>query len=272
MAKQRWCVFCHENQVTREHVWPQWAAALFPIPPGRTFTQERISSSGQRALHAAPSIEVKVRRVCAKCNNGWMSRLETAASPYLRPMFAGQPQALDCRAQALVACWAVKTALMFQYVNPEPYYVPETPYRELYANRDKLEPPTSMQVVAGRYIGPHLLGTFYQQPLTAAYEEPECAPIEAKAYGMTLGIGQFLVQIFGHELSIVRPDLGIRLMPDEAMGQQMLPIWPQRDDIVSWPPLYGVSDATLDDVRLAFTRVQSPPTDWLATHAGKLWP
>jgi hypothetical protein len=59
-----------------------------------------------------PSFQAKV--VCAGCNNGWMSQLETAVRPRLEPMMGGVPRSLsrvDCQ---VLSRWSAKTALMFQ--------------------------------------------------------------------------------------------------------------------------------------------------------------
>ena len=59
-----------------------------------------------------PLWSLKIRAVCAPCNNGWMNRLETAARPHLTRMMLGLPTPLNADEQRAVAHWlAVKTVV-----------------------------------------------------------------------------------------------------------------------------------------------------------------
>lgn len=56
--------------------------------------------------------------VCPRCNNGWMSRLETAVQPILRPLVLGKHARLTEDEITTLATWATKTALVYEPVHP----------------------------------------------------------------------------------------------------------------------------------------------------------
>ena len=59
-------------------------------------------------------------KVCAGCNNGWMSRLETAAKPVLERLLTGSPLALSVDQQHVVAQWFVKNAVLHDWLLSPP--------------------------------------------------------------------------------------------------------------------------------------------------------
>jgi hypothetical protein len=114
----RTCVFCKGTPVTNEHVWPEWAGALL-----RTISSDprpfRLGGLGKGWQTA--KFDSKVKRVCGKCNNEWMSELEGRAQPILTPMILGQQRAiiLSPADQQILARWAFKTALMSEFASPK---------------------------------------------------------------------------------------------------------------------------------------------------------
>jgi len=48
-----------------------------------------------------------------------MSALEARAQPFLRPLIAGTASALEPAAQAAIATWAIKTAMVFEATRVE---------------------------------------------------------------------------------------------------------------------------------------------------------
>src|ERR1700742_2428273 len=98
MAKCR-CIFCLKPGTTNEHLFPDWLRVLFPRTPKDTTTRG-VTQWGQdklgklyampaRTIHKGHSGVTKIPYVCAGCNNGWMSRLENRARPFLMPLIQG---------------------------------------------------------------------------------------------------------------------------------------------------------------------------------------
>ncbi len=126
MSAKKTCVFCGEalqgkgkgterSRKTDEHITPKWliehlAMGEMPITgmrwdvPSRTVIEQH--RHGFRSFVSG--------RVCAGCNNGWMSDLETEAKPILIRLIA-DPRVLPSLSEAerhTVARWTLKTAVV----------------------------------------------------------------------------------------------------------------------------------------------------------------
>jgi hypothetical protein len=66
--------------------------------------------------------------VCAECNNGWMSTLETAAMPVMKPLIEGKGNLYKCRgAEArILGRWAAKTAYVLNAASAYSLKVPQS--------------------------------------------------------------------------------------------------------------------------------------------------
>lgn len=107
----RSCVFCGStSNLTREHVLPDW---LTEIGLGPTPSEHRFGRLNRvpRPWPARP-FTTTVKMVCAACNNGWLSALEGAAKPVLKPLIRGDSRHLSDDDQILIAAWTYKTALV----------------------------------------------------------------------------------------------------------------------------------------------------------------
>ncbi len=100
------CIFCDNSACSCEHLWPQW------ILDRKSFGSFRLKRPG--ALEVILSnIELTVKSVCEKCNNGWMRAPEGDANPLLEQMFDDKPLALDLNQQRTIATWITKMAFLF---------------------------------------------------------------------------------------------------------------------------------------------------------------
>jgi hypothetical protein len=158
-----------------------------------------------------------------------MSDIEKAAKPLLIPMILGQPIDLTTEDQTVVSRWIAKTAMVYQRTTKHHAIRPHQ-YRYLALN---LRPPPSSQVwLAGRtnedprpsYFGIRAapMGPLSEIGVTS----------EERFYGffVTLTIGLFIGQFFGHDLPFDSP--WIRRGVFAAAVEQ---IWPVIGPI-KWPP------------------------------------
>ncbi|WP_437912725.1 hypothetical protein WME73_37660 [Sorangium sp. So ce302] len=105
----------------------------YPIRPRRAgFDEEfvHVLQPPTREEYAEKEKPLSVLRqedVCGSCNNGWMSGLERAVAPHLIPLVDATRDVtdLDSEAAALVARWALKTALVLDSVDPFVRYLPQ---------------------------------------------------------------------------------------------------------------------------------------------------
>lgn len=163
----RACVFCGGVPLTREHVYPQWLQQFSapqayiqregsyqnPLPEtvvrrdnqGKYIVVDEAWGNRTPVLH-----EVTVKSVCANCNNGWMSNLETSVQGPLKKM-ANPPNPVrhlvPAHTQELLAAWAHKSFMMYdQYRDPRDRVFAEDDF----VNFKKLQkPPQTARIYMG---------------------------------------------------------------------------------------------------------------------------
>ena len=124
----RQCLFCENSADSLEHVLPQWLLrALAPDSAGRMPAKSGFfhEFDGYSMTRDLDSLSFKTRRVCAKCNNGWMAELEGDVQLFLSPLVedaaADFPSSSITRLQENAEClsvWLAKTALLASHALP----------------------------------------------------------------------------------------------------------------------------------------------------------
>jgi hypothetical protein len=121
------CIFCEAGSLTKEHILPAWLKTLFPKAPKSRHTFGVVEPSIvagipklKRYDRQGHSGTVKVRVVCERCNNGWLSVLENRAKPILTPMILGERCRLESEDLNILATWAAKTAMTAECKQPRP--------------------------------------------------------------------------------------------------------------------------------------------------------
>jgi hypothetical protein len=125
----RQCLFCEKLADTHEDIWPRWLTKRFAgaRPSQISATVRGIDLEPWRQVRP----ELRVKRVCESCNNGWMSDLENEAKLVIEPMLAGQSLVLGSSAQEVLAVWACKTAMAMEGV--------EEPDLHMYTRDDRAQ-------------------------------------------------------------------------------------------------------------------------------------
>ena len=208
------CVFCGDASrgPTKEHVVSDWISELFGHYPGGM--SQRLAEDGTVQSWATVPFQDTVRVVCKRCNEGWMSRLESRVKNVLGPMLVqGWITTLSPRTQAAIAFWAAKTALVLDHLQPRARVVPDTEYPALYAAKSALPSHLVWLGYRSRQVDSagELLGSSLKQPIThitlaegsdrAAFRE------RLKRWGPRVvactaspSVGRVVFQVFGHTL------------------------------------------------------------------------
>jgi hypothetical protein len=181
----------------------------------------------------APALNVTVRQVCASCNNGWMSRLETEAKPLLSPMIEGKAIGLSSREQVLAATWATKTAVMLSFTHGAQPVVPASHISELFGSG---EPPASTHVWIAAYEGEW--SGWYSGDVIGIGPPSKT---EGLAYCATMVVGHLVFQVLGHDLA--EPIEPLSAPEADRLSVQL---WPPQSTLVSWPPRFAILDGWLD--------------------------
>ncbi|GEM_PF-1292437 len=114
--QMRECIFCQGRANTEEDVWPQWLTKLFP-PSDISFREGEIGGRILPRWQSKTTKLLKVRCVCQKCNNGWMSQTENAIKPVIKSILDNRMKAVDASSQVHIAVWAIKTAMTLEALN-----------------------------------------------------------------------------------------------------------------------------------------------------------
>src|SRR4051794_30508676 len=105
------CAACDSAAVmSREDVLPRW------LHGGLRTASRADGSTRVQPLRARLDLRARIwaNAVCRPCNNGWMSRLETAVQPALEPLILGPSRQGSIEDATILATWATKTSLIVE--------------------------------------------------------------------------------------------------------------------------------------------------------------
>src|SRR4051794_29583018 len=100
-SRKGFCAFCGRyGKLSREDGWPRWFNRVLPRPLAAGVAHNIIFEKDSIVRHERRRVVShntdKLPFFCERhCNNGWMSRLETAAMPLLTPLLYGQAALLS---------------------------------------------------------------------------------------------------------------------------------------------------------------------------------
>src|SRR2546421_11198686 len=122
----RKCLFCDSPADSREHVIAEWLSKRMEVRSQKFRPAIFNSETGMKAHGTITPEKFRTRQVCAACNNGWMSSLESDFQrrlgflveptwPHLADdMVLSLRQAVD-----LLIRWMIKTAVVFERSVPK---------------------------------------------------------------------------------------------------------------------------------------------------------
>lgn len=245
---RRVCIFCegkNGTKISKEHVFGEWLADLFPRDERSkhtaahiTWPQGVISNKpiDSRRVQQGHSGTKKLRVVCKDCNSAWMSQLETWAKQALPPLITGQRANISPDGQKKLSTWAVKTAMVATHFQPRETSIPQHDRTALMEN---LTPPPGWFVWICAYKG----GTW--SPLTIFQDRAalsltpipnaDSAPYYIQA--TTFGMGHLLVCALSSSSPTIERDFTL-FEPENSFQ-----IWPQvRSRSILWPPVEFIRD------------------------------
>jgi hypothetical protein len=238
------CFFCEATgrPLTNEHLWSAWLEGVLPDRGPITYYtaqalkgREHVDSRRWRGKDHS----LTVKAVCAGCNNGWMSKLERDARPFLESMIRGRGRNLYRDGQRRVAAWAAMKAMLFQSKDRDAP-IPLSHRRELYEHR---RPPVGCQVWIGGFTGKVSAQRYYGLTIN----RPGSPPVPA--YGSTFAVGHLVLQVFGHEAND-----GSRRQLGGQLARTLLELVPDYSLEVRWPPPVVMDDEALIEVSNTFAR------------------
>lgn len=122
------CIFCgYQGRLSREHVWADWLKSVIPRDAPyneHVVTTQGVSERGKLDGPGDPHSR-RLRIVCKKCNETWMSKIQVETRPYLQPLAAGDWPDLDVTAQHCLAKWATMYTMVVEFSHPPTAKIPQ---------------------------------------------------------------------------------------------------------------------------------------------------
>ena len=224
------CVFCGTSPTTKEDIFPKWIHRYLGQKPTISIRRDATTGTGQHIFRTL-SYTATAKRVCSRCNNGWMSDLEDDASDVLKRMFDERItiHLAGGDGQQQVARWAMKTALMLQFTHQQ-QCIPLPVYKEFF--RTGLPPKKLVIYVAHHSMqdmpnGAHSLN--WDVGISTADGSVD---LQGEMYGITFFINNLVVQAVGYLLKTAfDPNIDF----DQTFQPYVQLLWPLGRGVI-WPP------------------------------------
>lgn len=205
-SRYPYCIFCRKNdsEPSKEDVFARWIAREWPGHKKAKFNTVggRFGDDGKPMEHAdiveygsVGNMGLLTHGPCKRCNNTWMSDLENAAKPIMKPMMHGVDSTLTTDQQLILTKWAVKTAIMYEYresqLRPKERYFKPVDRLALFERRAI---PDQTYLFIGHYIGSYALWTSNADiPLNIHFDGTRS---DFPAYSFTFAVGHLAFQLF----------------------------------------------------------------------------
>jgi len=239
----RQCLFCPSTKLNQEHIWPNWIVKQFRHRlPGHRGYRVSQTRNDKRILSVSANLEHTTRVVCRPCNEGWMSRVESAAKPELTSLihFAVGVRPVTVEAQLILSVWATLRSMVFESLLPAERRLFTQPQREAF--KAMLEPDEdpnrAFQFPVRIFVWLTMLtGAETNARLNVTTGRNSDQP-GTDVHLANFSIGQAYFQVLAFGDSAAFGDL------DKArMHEATTRLWPARDADLRWPPQYRLDVA-----------------------------
>jgi hypothetical protein len=239
LKPQSYCIFCISSGLSKEHFWSEWIGDLIKIPAPQGAVEARWTHRPNspfpilesRRFRQGSTLSKKIRCVCERCNNEWMSEIESECKDVMTPLILGSKTTLDESNQLLVATWV--TLKLFIAESGEGRQVIST-QKERTAFMNERILPQGLQIFIGQcgrdgweatfWRGADTIGTPWQKP------RPPAPNIQCIA----IGTGHLFIYALQCKAAIP-----FNIDP----GERLFRIYPAQQTTLNWPPPKRLSSA-----------------------------
>jgi len=224
------CVFCGRNDSprTREHVIADWIAREFPDPKWT-----RITPNTGKRIPFKNSLGLVLKKVCKRCNTGWMRELESSVKPILRPLIhAHRGINLSLANQWLIATWYFKTASAYDVVeqSKRPCFFSPDERRALESSQSL---PFECRISLAQYRG--TMGHVFMLESYISPDSQNHFP-DSHGYAITFVIKHVALQVFIYRRGKDLRGKTLDFVLAPAWQSASFQIWPPVHDVINWPP------------------------------------
>ncbi|GGE40402.1 hypothetical protein [Pedobacter psychrotolerans] len=137
---KRVCIFCGGSPLSEQHCIPNWIEKEFPENRISHLNFETITEYSNGELIIRPNEKLKQGRlgvkrlkiVCAKCNNHWMSIIENEAKPIVKRLVNEQKVTLTQKERESIAVWMMLVSIILENDQPDSMAVDKEEREALY--------------------------------------------------------------------------------------------------------------------------------------------
>ena len=254
------CIFCRGSILTREHIIPDWIQEIIPKKPqhGHLFTTRSKAAAGRGRLKTSRlrqghPISRKVRVVCVRCNNGWLSSLEDELKPQIKALVLGEAITLTPWDQRRLATWAAKTSMTAEFIHPKSAAITFEEREYLRLHR---EPVETFNVWAGHYGGSRHRTALHHHSVQLSVGTPTSTEtmVPPNTQATIIGLGELFLQISSSSFAGV-----IFKLKNEGVSK-MRRIWPPAVTDLQWPPVASLGDEDINIILAAIDAAFSDTT------------
>lgn len=220
------CLFCPNPVDSAEHLWSDWILKdLKPVQPIHV-------KFGKTMSKWVDNPEVRIKCVCQKCNNGWMSDIENENKPLIIEMMNDRQALLTPIQQKSLTRWAILKAMVLDGSSSKRRVI------KFYSDseRTSMKPALrSIPVGTFTWIG-RLSVSALHAGLTDTFGEIHNIPKSFQGCVTTIIAGHLAIQVFTvHVLAMFGAERNRPRGNPGAWDVNLLDIWPVFGE-KSWPP------------------------------------
>ena len=250
------CIFCGESKMSKEHIYAEWMSPYLQKRQinyeARTTTIRRDGNLTSKKLIAGDPHSGKTRVVCKRCNNDWMSRLQSETKPILIPLMLGKRSVLSQNDQRKLAAWITMFTMVseFKKSNVQKAAIPFSERFSFYKHPKAHE---NWKIWIANYEretwGELIVRTTF--PVSDNGLTPELGgdgmPIP-NTQATTFVVGRLYVHVYSSQLQ--------KLVNDQRLkAAGFVRLWPLAGRVIKWPPEVTIYDAEAEAV--AFTAIRA---------------
>jgi hypothetical protein len=223
------CIFCGNPADSKEDLFPRWILK-------RVVTRQPLYRQlGDDPPEITEDQEVRLPCVCQKCNNTWMSGMETTVKKFLGPMIEDFSLPLDRQNQQNLAEWAVKGAMCSDTIQPHPRFFTDA---DCHAFKLKRTIPDRTLVFAARFTGRSLDSNGVDFTLI----ESTSGDLLVRGHIYNVMVGHVVLQVLSWKPEPQYEEKVIQIRAaDGPWGELTIHIWPIQKKSATWPPPWSLS-------------------------------
>lgn len=254
---QRFCIFCSNPGLSREHIWADWLKNYIPKnEPSHDQLSATIHKHYTDVKRKKVQGDLRSRRlrvVCEECNIGWMSKLQEKAKPFLEPLMRREQFHFDANAQEVVAAWITMFVMVAEYLDASKVSTPQFEREAFMASK---EPPTKWKIWIGDLQREKWRGMLahFAVPISSPDHAPTVTDndiLPPNTQTMTFVVGRLYVHVRAsvtdifEQWSFAQSDLMMQILPKK------LPPTTQ------WPLPISLTDRDADAIAAHFHRASN---------------